>query len=340
MLAAPQKGRIIKGGKMKRIAIIIAVLGLLLTTTAVGAAGIEVVSKTGDGTWIGSTWQVGIFPAEVKTTTLTLYNSSSGSLAVEVTISPSLLDNGNLTFELNKPSFTMSSKSYANVILSIRASGGATPGIYTTELEIKSEIPTPSMVATSAATAIGTTTATLNGSLTSLGSASSVQVSFEWGLTTSYGNTTSTQVMTSTGSFNAPLSGLLPNTTYHFRAKVVGEGIGYGLDMTLTTTAPSAVPGGPSQPTPTPKPTPTPAPTPKPTLVPTPTPTPIPPTTETPTPTPIPTTILPTPEPTSPTETPPEEPQYKIPWWTIVVVIGTCLIILGILIGYKRKKGR
>jgi phosphodiesterase/alkaline phosphatase D-like protein len=92
-------------------------------------------------------------------------------------------------------------------------------------------------VTTTAATGIGDTAATLNGSLTGLGTASSVDVSFEWGLTASYGSTTTPQTMTDQGAFSAPLSGLAPGTTYHFRAKVVGDSTSHGSDRTFATSA-------------------------------------------------------------------------------------------------------
>ena len=63
--------------------IILATLLLLMMPVAVIAASdIEVMSKTGDGTWDEDTWQVEIYPGETKSTTLTLYNSSSRSLAI------------------------------------------------------------------------------------------------------------------------------------------------------------------------------------------------------------------------------------------------------------------
>ena len=88
---------------------------------------------------------------------------------------------------------------------------------------------------TLAATGITTSTATLNGVLLRLGTAVSVQVSFEWGVTTAYGNESTPQTMSSTGAFSAAFSGLSPGTTYHFRAKAVGDGTAYGDDMTLAT---------------------------------------------------------------------------------------------------------
>jgi len=96
---------------------------------------------------------------------------------------------------------------------------------------------TPPSVTTNTASGITTTTATLNGNLTALGTATTVQVSFEWGLTTSYGNTTTPQPKTSTGSFNSSLTNLTSNTTYHFRAKAVGDGTAYGSDQQFSTNA-------------------------------------------------------------------------------------------------------
>jgi hypothetical protein len=102
----------------------------------------------------------------------------------------------------------------------------------------------PPEVATDPATDITSTAATLKGSLIDLGDASSVQVSFQWGLTTAYGSQTSPQTMTSTGSFGATLTGLSANTTYHFRAKAVGQGTSFGIDRTLTTRTSAGGGGG------------------------------------------------------------------------------------------------
>ena len=129
---------------MKRIGLVIFLticLILLPPFSAVGAAGVAVTSKSGDGVWTGNTWKVDIYPGETKSAVLTLRNSSSSSLDVEASILPDSLDNGNLTFELNKTKFTMSGKSYASVTLSVEASGGATPGTYTTDFTIKFEEP-------------------------------------------------------------------------------------------------------------------------------------------------------------------------------------------------------
>lgn len=95
----------------------------------------------------------------------------------------------------------------------------------------------PPVVATTAGSGINSTSATLNGNLSGLGTAGSVSVFFQWGLTTGYGNTTTPASRTSGGDFSAELSGLSPNTTYHFRAVAEGDGYNYGADRTFTTLA-------------------------------------------------------------------------------------------------------
>ena len=97
-------------------------------------------------------------------------------------------------------------------------------------------------VTTRAASAIGTTSATLNLNLAGLGSAASVQVYFEWGLTMDYGNTTTPRTVRGTGSSSYALSGLLPETTYHFRARAEGDGTVQGEDLSFTTSGAPAAP--------------------------------------------------------------------------------------------------
>lgn len=128
---------------MKRILIaLVLALSLLLVPSSVSAAtGVNVTDRTGDGIWTDNTWEVSVFPGEVKSTILTLYNSSGSLLDVEVSIQPDSLDNGNLTFELDRISFEMSGGSYEDITLSVTANGSVIPGTYTTELIIKSEIP-------------------------------------------------------------------------------------------------------------------------------------------------------------------------------------------------------
>ncbi|MBN2098470.1 MAG: hypothetical protein JW753_02620 [Dehalococcoidia bacterium] len=90
-------------------------------------------------------------------------------------------------------------------------------------------------VTTRSASSITAHSASLMGFLDSPGADSSVQISFEWGTTTSYGKESFSVAMTSPGPFAYGLGGLSPDTTYHFRAKAVGDGTAYGEDMTFTT---------------------------------------------------------------------------------------------------------
>lgn len=96
----------------------------------------------------------------------------------------------------------------------------------------------PPTVVTTAATSVTTTGATLNGTVNANGN--STTVTFQYGLTTSYGSTvTATQspvTGNSTTPVSAPVTGLSPNTLYHYR--VVGTNAGgtsNGNDMTFTT---------------------------------------------------------------------------------------------------------
>ncbi len=103
----------------------------------------------------------------------------------------------------------------------------------------------PPTVNTVAASRVLGTMANLNGYLYSLGTGStSAQVSFEWGPGTSYGQITAPRTMTATGAYSAGISGLQPETWYHFRAKVEGtQGTTYGGDLSFkTTTAPPTPP--------------------------------------------------------------------------------------------------
>jgi hypothetical protein len=84
---------------------------------------------------------------------------------------------------------------------------------------------------------IGNTTATITGTLTGMGSATTVNVCLEYGTTTAYGSTTALQPKTAVGAFQAALVGLVAGTTYHFRAKAVGDSTVYGADGEFTTTS-------------------------------------------------------------------------------------------------------
>lgn len=104
------------------------------------------------------------------------------------------------------------------------------------------QLVTPPTVTTNNATSITGSSAVLSGNLTSLGTAISANVSYQWGLSANYTNETPGQVMNSTGNFSANLTSLSANTTYHFRAKAVGNLPNYGNDMIFTTLTMAAPP--------------------------------------------------------------------------------------------------
>ncbi len=123
--------------------------------------------------------------------------------------------------------------------------GSATTGVdvtahqTTSNVDINANSSSSLSVSTNPASNIGSDSATLNGTLTDLGSNdTSVTVYFQYGTDITYGSETPHQTMNATGSFSADISGLSPDTTYHFRAVAVGDQSGttvYGSDVTFKT---------------------------------------------------------------------------------------------------------
>jgi M6 family metalloprotease-like protein len=96
---------------------------------------------------------------------------------------------------------------------------------------------TPTVV-TNAATSVTSATAVLNGSINGLGIYTNSF--FEYGTTTSYGNVVIGNPYniynSASTAISLGISGLLPNTTYHYRIKAVNSnGIAYGNDRTFST---------------------------------------------------------------------------------------------------------
>ncbi|MBA7576793.1 hypothetical protein ES708_18635 [subsurface metagenome] len=90
-------------------------------------------------------------------------------------------------------------------------------------------------VTTDPATEIQKAFATLNGTLAGDGG-EACDCGFEWGETIVYGNTTPTQSRTTGQTFSQTIGGLLPGSTYHFRAFATNSaGTSYGADRTFTT---------------------------------------------------------------------------------------------------------
>jgi plastocyanin len=94
----------------------------------------------------------------------------------------------------------------------------------------------PPVVATNPATLVASFSATLNGSLNPHGLTTTVQ--FQYGTTTNYGSTTPMQTQTGNTyrNISANISGLMANTTYHFRIVATNStGTRFGGDRTFTT---------------------------------------------------------------------------------------------------------
>ncbi len=92
-------------------------------------------------------------------------------------------------------------------------------------------------VVTSGVASIGASYATLLGTVTSLGTHSFAAVYFQYGTNTTYGQDTVGSATNITGLFNEQITGLLYNTTYHFRAVARFDATNYvfGQDGVFTT---------------------------------------------------------------------------------------------------------
>ncbi len=91
-------------------------------------------------------------------------------------------------------------------------------------------------VKTGEADEISGDSARLNGTLRDTGTDSNIAVLFEWGLDTPCDYQTAPQLMTTTSTFSATITDLEPSTSYHFRVKAVGDGVGLGDYKTFKTT--------------------------------------------------------------------------------------------------------
>lgn len=119
---------------------------------------------------------------------------------------------------------------------------GKTITVGTTSDSVCDYTHTPPTVTTSSATDIALNSATLHGSVNANNANSSVLI--EYGTSDSYGSTTLPNSTLVTGAtvlnISSVLSGLIPETTYHYRVVAVNSGgTSYGNDVTFTTPQPS-----------------------------------------------------------------------------------------------------
>ncbi|MBA7696291.1 hypothetical protein ES703_104934 [subsurface metagenome] len=90
-------------------------------------------------------------------------------------------------------------------------------------------------VTTDPATSVESAAATPNGTLDD-GGGEACDCGFEWGPDVGKGITTPTESKIKDDTFSQIIGGLVPNTTYHFRAFATNSsGTGYGADRTFTT---------------------------------------------------------------------------------------------------------
>jgi hypothetical protein len=111
---------------------------------------------------------------------------------------------------------------------------GTTYGIDQSFITTTATAPTTN---TNSATSVGAVQVTLQGTLLTDGGAT-CDLSFEWGLTTGYGNTVTASPSTGSAgtAYSALVTGLVVDTTYHFRANATNNGgTGNGTDMAFTT---------------------------------------------------------------------------------------------------------
>lgn len=97
-------------------------------------------------------------------------------------------------------------------------------------------------VTTGAATAVTQVSATAAGTITATGCTAVTAYGIEWSLTNGFPNGSGTQVASSNlsaGAFTSALSGLIPSTTYYYKAYATnGGGTTYGTQLSFTTSAP------------------------------------------------------------------------------------------------------
>jgi hypothetical protein len=170
----------------------------------------------------------------------TSYGATVSNATVSMTVTPTVSASG-ATVTVNGVSVASGSASQAislnaglNTINTVVTSqDGTTTKTYTLAV---TRVDLPS-VTTLAVSQVAFSGATLNGTVNPNGLPATAR--FEYGLTTNYGTLTASQSAgagTSAVPVQATLTGLSPNTTYHYRlVAIIGSGTEYGMNQTFTT---------------------------------------------------------------------------------------------------------
>lgn len=169
----------------------------------------------------------------ITTTQAGRYSDPEPPFSYGLLVQGEIVDGATIEFFVNgvKANQTAAWHSGQNTMLNLTA-GSVTPPTLT-----------PPTVITSGVNGITANSASLFATLTNLGTATSVSVLFEYWTTVAYGSNTTAQVKTAPVTFTAGLTGLLPDTLYHFRARANGgtSGLALSADATFTTLSPGRV---------------------------------------------------------------------------------------------------
>jgi predicted secreted protein len=216
----------------------------IIATAPTGTGTVDVRVTTADGTSATSSADRFTY---VAAPTITAISPTSGSTAGSTSV---VITGTNLTAatavkfgSANATNFTVNSATQITATAPARSPGvvditvttaGGTSATSTSDQFTYVSAPT---VTTNAATSINSTEATLNGSVNA--NNASTAVTFEYGLTTSYGTSVAAAQSPVTGTsataVSSAITGLTPNTTYHYRVVGVNaEGTTNGADQSFT----------------------------------------------------------------------------------------------------------
>jgi len=216
----------------------------IIATAPTGTGTVDVRVTTADGTSATSSADRFTY---VAAPTITAISPTSGSTAGSTSV---VITGTNLTAatavkfgSANATNFTVNSATQITATAPARSPGvvditvttaGGTSATSTSDQFTYVSAPT---VTTNAATSISSTGATLNGSVNA--NNASTAVTFEYGLTTSYGTSVAAAQSPVTGTsataVSSAITGLTPNTTYHYRVVGVNaEGTTNGADQSFT----------------------------------------------------------------------------------------------------------